>query len=396
MRPLPGESRLARHAPAGRRPRGGGARTIATACLVVALAMLLPTTPAAAAAQSDVRYTHVKLSLPPVWTFYDASVLSEDGRAGGYVRVSNDTDPIDVPTIWDSAGHPTPAPVLGSYRQGYISGFTPAGVGIGLLYTPPAFPPPAGIFTNKGFQPLPDFGRGGSAKAANYTTICGETYFLQSSGFFESRATIWDASGARLVTGIPDVKSGCFAINSSGVYVGGLSLRAPGGGIVNRGFIGRDGSGEVLEHDDYEITRANDINGANLIIGQWTPDGGLTPRGFLAEAFGDEIVDLGLLAGFDGVIPRAINDSGEIVGSASQGGTGARALYWPAGATQPTDLNTLVDLPGVTLLSAMDINNAGQILTRGTGGYYILTPVPEPATAAALAVAGLVARRRRR
>jgi uncharacterized membrane protein len=45
-----------------------------------------------------------------------------------------------------------------------------------------------------------------------------------------------------------------------------------------------------------------------------------------------------------------------------------------------TDLNTLVDLPGVVLNEAVAINDHGQILVNsGNGRAYLLTPVPEPA-----------------
>ena len=79
-----------------------------------------------------------------------------------------------------------------------------------------------------------------------------------------------------------------------------------------------------------------------------------------------------------------------------------RALIWPAGATEPMDLNAFVDIPGVTLIHAYRINNAGQILAEGlsdTGNYayYVLTPVPEPqaVTLVGLGVMALAMRRTR-
>lgn len=54
-----------------------------------------------------------------------------------------------------------------------------------------------------------------------------------------------------------------------------------------------------------------------------------------------------------------------------------------------TDLNTLVDLPGVVLNTAVAINDRGQILANsGNGHAYLLTPVPEPGSWALL-VCGL-------
>jgi hypothetical protein len=66
------------------------------------------------------------------------------------------------------------------------------------------------------------------------------------------------------------------------------------------------------------------------------------------------------------------------------------------GDTQPTDLNTLVNIPNETLVDAMDINNAGQILARGFNGYYIFTPIPEPAMLGATAITSILLRRRAR
>ena len=103
-------------------------------------------------------------------------------------------------------------------------------------------------------------------------------------------------------------------------------------------------------------------------------------RGYIAKAFGDEFHDLGLFPGYAGTLPFAINNQGTIVGGALNGTT-ELALIWPAGSLTPIDFNTLVNLPGETLVEAMDINNAGQILARGFNGYYIFTPIPEPAGA---------------
>jgi hypothetical protein len=329
-------------------------------------------------------YSGVRLNLPPVWVFYDATRLTEAGSAGGYIRVSNQTDPVDVPTIWNADGNPATLPISGTYRQSFVMGFRTDGTPLGLLRTPTNFPGPAGYWDAAGFNALPDFGDGGVAIDGNAQLICGDTYVLEG-GFFRPRATIWDASGARRVQGLGDIRSQCFAVNESGVYVGAVNPTP----TSVRAFVGTGGTATLLTRPGYELGTARDINDDNWIVGTWVPGGQLVSRGFIASAFGDDFRDLGGFASEPGVVPWSINNAGEIVGVAlSDTGAGVRALYWPPGATSPVDLNTLVDLPGVTLVEAMDINDAGQILARGTGGYYIFTPVPEPGAALTFLVIG--------
>src|SRR5262249_24106049 len=65
-------------------------------------------------------YTYVQLTLPSAWVFYDARELSADGRAGGYVRLSNDILPIDAPIVWDKNGFYGILPIANLYRQAYV------------------------------------------------------------------------------------------------------------------------------------------------------------------------------------------------------------------------------------------------------------------------------------
>ena len=64
------------------------------------------------------------------------------------------------------------------------------------------------------------------------------------------------------------------------------------------------------------------------------------------------------------------------------------------------DLNKLMSLNGVTLTDATALNDLGQIVADGSdGNAYLLTPIPEPSTYAAIlgvAALGLAVMRRRR
>lgn len=97
--------------------------------------------------------------------------------------------------------------------------------------------------------------------------------------------------------------------------------------------------------------------------------------------------DLETPSGSYGSRAYAVNDAGQIVGTES-----GKACIWDGGRLYYLQ-DLVVDGPplweGAT---AWDINNMGQIVV----GTSLLTPIPEPATLALLALGGLVALRRRR
>jgi probable HAF family extracellular repeat protein len=80
-----------------------------------------------------------------------------------------------------------------------------------------------------------------------------------------------------------------------------------------------------------------------------------------------------------------INNSGQVVGETCMSdGSDGHAFLYSNGAM--TDLNTLIDpVSGWTLIGAVDINDAGQIVCCGFNpseqcNTVLLTPVPEPST----------------
>jgi probable HAF family extracellular repeat protein len=162
------------------------------------------------------------------------------------------------------------------------------------------------------------------------------------------------------------------------------------------------------------VTSSTDINASGAVVGYVERDSGLTYHGFRYDPMTETMSELLGRPGIDpehgnpgtlSIFALAVNADGVAVGKAGflyQ----EHAVVWLPGSTDAVDLNSLIDpAAGWVLKDAWDINNAGQIIGRatsasGSGGYYVLTPVPEPAilgpSLVALAAARQPPRRRRK
>ena len=183
------------------------------------------------------------------------------------------------------------------------------------------------------------------------------------------------------------------AINSTGVIVG--YSQVPGTPSYNHAFSYTAGSTTDLGTLGGNSSVANAINGAGVIVGYSDITGNASYHAFSYSS--GTMTDLGTLGGAYS-LANGVNSSGTIVGEAYTVGGVNNAFVDSDGLM--TNLNSLVSLPGVTLSDATGINDLGDIVANGTNGQaYLLTPIPEPSTFAALiggAAYGVATIRRRR
>jgi probable HAF family extracellular repeat protein len=271
----------------------------------------------------------------------------------------------------------------------------------------------------------------------------GEAYPLHPEGDLQIndlRAFIYDCGTMRALSGLDGFRSEALDINNSGQIVGwfathdfslvhafrhdGTTLqdlapllgdRSTARGINDLGQI--TGSAQFGTHpgrhafvlDGTTVHDLGTLGGmysagwAINVHGHVTGDSATLVSGpFIRRAFfhdGTTMHDLGTLGGAQS-FGFGINSHVHIVGeSETASGSNRAFLYTPA--TGMVDLNSLVDLPeGWVLVSALDINDAGQITGYGGLGNeqpFLLTPVPEPSTfvlALVVAVSWITGRRR--
>jgi probable HAF family extracellular repeat protein len=143
-------------------------------------------------------------------------------------------------------------------------------------------------------------------------------------------------------------------------------------------------------------TVARAINESGQVVGTFLTAGGES-HAFITGPDGMGMRDLGTLGTdpYDFSTATGINDAGQVVGWSFTFGTAEGGFHafitGPDGAGM-MDLNSLVDVPGgVTLTDAYGINNSGQVIAIGI--------VPEPEIYAlflvGLALVGFTARRKK-
>lgn len=149
------------------------------------------------------------------------------------------------------------------------------------------------------------------------------------------------------------------------------------GTVAGRSYLPGDGAYHAFRYSNGMMTDitpsaslgwATAINNAGTIVGNYTISGS-------SYAYASSS---GVLITICPGTAYAINNSGEIVGREMQIGSFGNTSYpfiFSNGVV--TNLNSLVTLSGVTLISPTGINDSGQIIVFGDNGHaYLLSPIP--------------------
>jgi probable HAF family extracellular repeat protein len=230
------------------------------------------------------------------------------------------------------------------------------------------------------------------------TPVEDETCAEEATQVLRFRAVLWEpksgSSGRNKATELvplgDDATSAATAINDDGLAVGisGRCDQAVGRFSAQHSVLW-DRSGRPTEIPNLGGTTWHtpmDINRQGDVVGFSNPDlPGDTEGEFVAQAFlwvhGSAVaVNVGTLDGDPNSQAFAINSSGQVVGiSFGDLVRGARAFIYENG--ELINLNRLVDIGSDVLLSAQDINEAGQITGRVRDGLtgevfaFVATPV---------------------
>jgi probable HAF family extracellular repeat protein len=225
---------------------------------------------------------------------------------------------------------------------------------------------------------------GGLAASARAINNAGQITGWADNASGSDRAFLF-ANGAMADLGtLGGPQSWAFGINSLGQVVGAADtdIVPPGNLPISRAFVYADGAMVPIAGD---YSEARDINDVGQVVGSDEVGGFLWSQGAL--------INLPSLAE-----ALALNDAGQVVG---WGGTidETDALLWESGITH--NLNNLIPAGSGwrQLQQATDINDAEQIvgwgvLETGEAHGFLLTPVPEAGTFAALGAGGMGALRR--
>lgn len=238
----------------------------------------------------------------------------------------------------------------------------------------------------------------GTIQQAAGSISVGSTY---GNGVPET-ATVWYGQSFVTLEGFPLPNSRIGDVNRHGKYTGSWGGLDSQGNFLRGGFVGENGTWRDLDLPGMRWAGANDINDHGALAGVFFPEGSFWRTAFFASSE-TEAYALDVLPGGAESWAGALNNAGYVVGRSTDFDFRETAVIWEPGSPTPIDLNTLVlPTPGIDRwVLATDINESGQILIEGAGengGYYVLTPVPEPAAVAvgSLVVLAATSGRRRR
>src|SRR5438046_2301112 len=185
------------------------------------------------------------------------------------------------------------------------------------------------------------------------------------------RSVVWpglnDQGPAVGISGDCDIAVGRFSARHSVLWENGTVTAIPN-------------LGGATWNTPMDINASGDVVGFSNPVGPGDPEGDFISHAFLWARGTDKAQDLGTLGGDFFSEAFAINGRGQVVGVSSGGPSGPHAFIWEDGVM--TDLNDLVGTGNLhVLLSAQDINDAGQITgrvrdhTTGQTLTFVATPV---------------------
>ncbi len=223
------------------------------------------------------------------------------------------------------------------------------------------------------------------AEGINNSGVVVGTDFTQAG----ERPWIWDGGVRGLPIPAGAIAAGAVDINEAGQVAGTTNLN---GYLYATLWTGEQP--QLLESRANAHAIASGVNDAGQVAGtiqRFEPD-----RSAAATWLGGVLTELDALPGDYGSYSSALNAHGDVVGGSIRDDL-QRAVLWRGG--DAIDLDAAVNDPEWQLFSAVGIDDAGRI--AGNGFYqgelrgFVLTPVPEPATATScLALSMLLVRRR--
>jgi len=380
-----------------------------TRASIAAGALLLAASTTGAFAQAAYRYIDIGAAFS---ASSGASAINDLGQIVG-VTSSNAGGAVGEAWRWN-AGMTTVLPTLNGWTA-WANDINNAGEIVGGVSGTvvgawgPATAVNAVIWRNDQVTALTQLGAYGWAQASgiNDAGVVVGDYHPRTDpiSYLRPQAAQWSPSGLRSMLQSGHATSSASAINSQGAVVGMVGDWCCSSHDPARAHAAMwtPTLATLTSPAEWRAT-ASDINDRGQVVGFTGDRYGIPGSAFLWDGgvttlLGDPLI---------GSHALALNEYGQIVGSTVvNGGTGeTRATLWQ-GADR-LDLNTLIDPEhlegGWYLSSANDINESGWIVgtarQAGTGATcaFLLTPVPEPATAALLLLGivsvGLWSRRR--
>jgi hypothetical protein len=169
----------------------------------------------------------------------------------------------------------------------------------------------------------------------------------------------------------------------------GVLYPEPGGGAP-RGFVARGNDIVLLDPaPGGDSSWVNDVNVGGVAVGGPAANrlGSFAGRAFRYDLAADLMTDLGVLPGYAGSVALGVNRGGDVVGFTHHvldpTLPPTRACLWSAGANEAITLDDTLPLQSPwRLLSAFDLNDAGEIVGSGWPGAtlldhpYLLQPLP--------------------